>query len=254
MKDIVWGSGTIVGQPMRVVFMAIGVCGAAAIIGLSGLVTFVLNDVDQKAADYMTGASSRILKTDVTVAELPISLKTGDGQVIGLRIANPAGFSETPALHAPEINVEINATSSNRSVLYIDKLTINRPEILVEIANTQANLSRLIQSTKAAALAEVESGQQINFIISEILMEDGQVTLMADVLGNEAVRTPLPDSRITDIGADENGISETELINRLTAFIIKSAERATRRIDIAAVALDRDLPNPDLNLKTLLSE
>lgn len=239
---------------MRVVFMAIGVCGAAAIIGLLGLLSFTLHDIERVSADQLAASSSRHLKTDVSVAGMPISFKTGNGQIIGLRIGNPTGFSENSAIHAPEISVATNAAKSSKSLIYINKLAINRPTVLVEISDNAANLARLLQSVKASVETEDNpSGESIRYIVSEVLMEKGEVALMADVLGNENVTAPMPDSRITGLGQDENGISEAELIGKLTAFITKSAERATRRIDIAAIASARDLPKPDLDLKTLLA-
>ena len=239
---------------MRHLILAIGFIGTAAIIGLLGTISYTLYDADDVATINLTTSAAKLFRTDVAIAEVPISLKTGAGQIIGFKVQNPTGFSAETAIHTPTILFETNVSRSGPSTIFISKMTIERPRILLEIKDGQANLSRLMQALNAANANVGTEDQGLKIIVAEVLMENGTVSLSADTLGDPVIETPLPDSRITDIGVAENGIGTAALMDQLTSFVIKSTERATRRIDIATIALERGLSKPNFDLKTLLAE
>lgn len=239
---------------MRVVMMTLGVVSTAAIMAAAGVVMFVLVDASEVTASSVSTTTGRILKTDASIAETPVSLKSGDTQIIGLRIENPPGFSRTTAIHLPQVSATTDASKSGPNRIFIAKMVITQPEIRLEVRDGQANLSRFLRATNAGERSAADPLHGMTFSIGEILLEDGEVLLVADSLGDEPVSTPLPDSRMTDIGTTEDGISASDLGAEIIAFIAKSTERASRRIDITAIANERGLPKPDLDLKTLLSE
>ena len=239
---------------MRLVLLTIGIIGTAAIFSLLATVTYALHDAEKLTADTLASFTAKQLRTEVSIAEAPISLKSGTTQIIGLKIANPPGFSNLNAIHGPEIIVDIDVSRSSPNTIFIRKMTIQRPDILLEITDGQANLVRLMQALKAASLDTTLENQKFEVIAAEIWLVDGQLSILIDSLGDVPVETVLPDSRLTDIGVSENGISSAAFLDVLTSFIIKSSERATRRIDIAAIASERDVPTPDIDFKFLLTE
>ncbi|MDA8637342.1 hypothetical protein N9L49_01855 [Rhodospirillales bacterium] len=238
---------------MRLVILTIGLAGTAAIVALLATITYALHDADTVTADTLVSFTAKQLRTEVSVGETPISLKSGTTQIIGLKIANPPGFSNANAIHGPEIIVDIDVSRSTPSTIFIRKMTIQRPDVLLEINEGQANLVRLMQALKAAPL-DMADEQELNVMAAEIWLVEGQLSILIDSLGDTPVETPLPDTRLKDIGVAENGISSAAFLDTLTTLIIKSSERATRRIDIAAIASERGVPIPDIDFKSLLTE
>lgn len=239
---------------MRLVILSIGVAATVAIFALLAIVTYALHDADRVTAESLTSFSSKHLRSQVTVAETRISLKSGATQVIGLEVSNPPGFSNTNAIHGAEITVDIDVSRSSPNLVFIRKITVRNPNLLLEIRDGQANLMRLMQALKAAPPNINAKQQELDVIVAETLIEDGQLSVLIDSLGEFPINTSLPDARLTDIGVAEDGISPAAFLEILTTFIIKSTERATRRIDIAAIATERGVPDPDIDLKSLLIE
>lgn len=239
---------------MRLVILTIGVAATVAIFALLATVTYALHDADRVTAESLTSFSSKHLRTQVSVAETRISLKSGATQVIDLEIANPPGFSNTNAIDGAEITVDIDVSRSSPDLIFIRKITVRNPNVLLEIRDGQVNLMRLMQALKAAPPSITTEQQELDVIVAETLIEEGQVSLLIDSLGEFPINTSLPDARLTNIGVEEGGISSAAFLDTLTSFIIKSTERATRRIDTAAIATERGVPDPDIDLKSLLSE
>lgn len=239
---------------MRIAIMMLGFLGTSAILIGVGVVIFALSDASTVTAGSLSSTTRQILKTEVSVADVPVSLKSGDTQIIGFRIENPPGFSEATAIHFPYVTASTDAFRSGPRRIFINKLFIKQPEIRLEIRDGQANLTRYMQAANAAQQSTKDGIDEMKFSIGEILIEDGGVTFVADSLGDEPVRTPLPDSRLTNIGLTGDGITADRLATQVIDFIRKSTERASRRIDLAKIAEQRGLPAPNLDLKTLLSE
>lgn len=239
---------------MRLVIMTIGIAGTAAIFALLATVTFALNDASTVTAKTLQSFASKQFRTEVSIAEAPTSLKSGITQIINLKVANPTGFSNSTAIDGAAITVQINVQQSTPTKIVLRKITLQRPEVFLEIKDGQANLARIMQAIEAAHSDTSIAGQEFKMIVAEVLLEEGKLSVLIDSLGEVPITTPLPDSRLTNIGVEEDGISPTSFLNQLTAFIIKSTERATRRIDITAIASERGVPAPEIDFKTLLAQ
>lgn len=239
---------------MRLMLLSIGIAGTAAIFSLLATVTFALHDVELTTADTLASFTAKQLRTEVSIANAPISLKSGTTQIIDLKIANPPGFSNASAIHGPEIIVDIDVQRSSPSKIFIRKMTIRRPDVLLEINEGQANLVRLMQALKASSPDTTIEEQKFGVVATEIWLVEGRLSVLIDSLGDSPVKILLPDTRLIDIGVTENGISSAAFLDILTTLIIKSSERATRRIDVAAIASERGVPLPNINFKSLLTE
>ena len=64
----------------------------------------------------------------------------------------------------------------------------------------------------------------------------------------------LPDTRITDIGAETDGALPAVIIEAITDLIITAVERASRRIDLKALAEKNKIPVPNVNIGALLKK
>lgn len=223
-----------------------------AILAVTTAVVYALYDANKATSAALASIATKHLRTDVSIAETPISFKSGATQIIGLRIQNPPGFSTSSAIHSPEINIELDAARSNNHLIYAKKIIIRRPHVLLEIAEDQTNLMRLMQAL-AVAIDTPTEDRNIRLIVEEVIVEEGELSVVIDKLGEAAIRVPLPDSLLKNIGIEDEGTTPKLLLESLTAFIIKITERATRRIDIAATANERGVPIPALDFKLLLA-
>ena len=240
---------------VRPIILVIGVLSASAILGLLLLLSFTLHDAETLITTQLESISTKLLRTSVSVSETPISLKSGKTQVIGLKVQNPAGFSNGTAIHWPSVIVEVDTLNSTPRKIHISRIKIEHPAILLEIRNDQMNLSRLMQALRAAPTSDdINNASEMQIAVQEVLIENGELSVLVDELGEFPIKTPLPDSRIVDIGVSEEGVRPQVFLDSLTAFIIKATERATRRINVAKVASERNMQTPEIDFKSLLAE
>lgn len=249
--------GAFGGGVVRPLILFIGMVGTATILGLATIVAFALHDAEMATTGALTSVATKHLRTDVSIAETPISLKSGATQIIGLKVQNPPGFSPASAIHGPEISIEIDVSRSTPGLIYATKINIRRPQVLLEINEGQANLIRLMQTLDAYD-ANHSHDQDIRLIVEEIILEEGELSVVIDKFGDSTITVPLPDSRLEylglEMGIEDEGGTPKLVVESLTAFMIKITERATRRIDIAAIASERGIPTPSLDFKTLLAQ
>jgi hypothetical protein len=130
--------------------------------------------------------------------------------------------------------------------------------IILDIKDGRANLVRLKESTQAWLTRsenddqDATTGQRL--IIDEIVMQNGTMVFRADFLDGAETEVPLPDSRIKDIGTPPDGALPAEVIAQVTQMMIIASERASRRIDLQALAKKTGATVPDLDLNALLKD
>lgn len=241
---------------MRKTFLFSGLALTATIILVLASVTYVLFNIDSLIKEEIEGTASRAYKVPVTVAEATMALKSGNGRIIGLRIENPPGFSAPVAVHAPLIEIAVDTGRIADKAIAIGRVVIDRPRIVLDIKDGRANLIRLKESSDAWVTRaenddeEASTGQRL--IIDEIVMQNGTMTFRADFLDGAETEVPLPDSRIRNIGAAPEGALPAEVIAEITQLLITASERASRRIDLRALAEKTNAAIPDIDLSALL--
>ncbi len=243
---------------MRRVFIYGGLAMVATIVFVMGSVTYVLFNIDAVIKNGIEDVGSRALKVPLTVAEAQMSLKTGEGQIVDLRIANPAGFQTGDALNAPLIQLKVDAAKPAGRAISINELVINRPTVTLDIVDGRANWVRLRDSARAWARRaenpdEAAAGGQ-TFVIDQVVLSNGTLILRADFLGEQTLEAPLPDIRIKDIGTADEGTLPADIALAITEMLVTATERAARRFDLEALAAKKGNTAGGLNLTTLLSE
>lgn len=243
---------------MRKAFLFSGLALTATIILVLASVTYVLFNIDALIKDEIESSASRAYKVPVTVAEATMSLKSGNGQIVGLRIENPPGFSAPDAVHVPLIEINVDTGRIADKAIALGRVVIDHPKIILDIKDGRANLVRLKESTKAWLTRsenddqEAATGQRL--IIDEVVMQNGTMVFRADFLDGAETEVPLPDSRIKDIGMPPEGALPAEVIAEVTQMMITASERASRRIDLKALAEKTGATVPELDLSALLKE
>jgi len=76
----------------------------------------------------------------------------------------------------------------------------------------------------------------------------------ADFLNGEDLEIPLPDSRVTKIGKTTDGALPAEVAQIVMQLLVTATERASRRIDLKALAEANKTIAPDIDLSAILTK
>ena len=138
-----------------------------------------------------------------------LSPLNGKTSIRGLSIANPAGYSEGPAIALGAIEATVNLGSLLDDTIEIDLLRLAQPQINYETKITRDNLRALLANlpSRDAGSASgdgpaADSAKRVLLRRVEIL--GPQLTVSAAVGSTQVI---LPDIILTDIGGEDGGAS-----------------------------------------------
>jgi hypothetical protein len=154
-------------------------------------------------------AGEAAFKTEVRVDSVTLSPLNGKSSIRGLSIANPAGYSEGPAIALGAIEATVNLGSLFDDTIEIDLLRLAQPQINYETKITRDNLRALLANlpSRDAGSASgdgpaADSTKRVLLRRVEIL--GPQLTVSAAVGSTQVI---LPDIILTDIGGEDGGAS-----------------------------------------------
>jgi hypothetical protein len=198
--------------------------------GTFGYLYFSINDLVKKAVE--TGGP-KVTRTTVTLNSAVLSPLSGSGQLNGLTIANPEGFSRSNAIRVGAITVTVDKNSLFSKTIVINEILFARPDITLEgtlSGNNLGELMRNIKSYGSTSKSEAEKERKSperssrRFIVKKVLIESPQLTVSASALNQNIAQTlPLSTITLNDIGSDGLGISASDLACQIMTPLLTSA-------------------------------
>lgn len=194
-------------------------------------VVFLLGNVDKIVKCALEDVGSELLGVPVTVADVKIDLKNGSGQITGLNIANPAGYTAQNAFQMDMIRLGINLGSLGKQPLIIDELNIKSPIVHLEARKDgSSNLQTLLDNiNKNSAKADKKAAEQqpdteatpkgepLRIAYGKLAITG--VTVNAIVPGQEPEKVVIPDIVEENVG-EEIGLTPGEVGNLIIGKII----------------------------------
>jgi len=196
---------------------------------------------------------SRATQVDVALDAVNIDMLDLKAGLMGLTVANPAGFKTDRAISLGEVSVKI-AKNWSADVIVIDEVMVNAPEVTYEIGASGSNIATIQQNVenfmkvmsgpdKAGSGTEstgndAAGGQEgPKIIINNFYFKNGKVNVSASLMQGKTLTTPLPDIHLKDIGKDEGGASPAEVVQQLIAAITEKAGGAAGSLDLTQLGL-----------------
>jgi uncharacterized protein involved in outer membrane biogenesis len=135
---------------------------AAVVVVIVVAVVLLLGNIDKIVKGALEGVGSELLGVPVTVAAVEINLKSGSGQISGLTITNPPGYTAQNAFQMDMIRLSLNLGSLGKQPLVIDELNIKSPVVELEAKKDgSSNLQTLLDNIdKNSAKADKKAAEQ----------------------------------------------------------------------------------------------
>lgn len=172
----------------------------------------------------------KITNTELRVDDVGISLFSAEAKLKKFFLGNPKGFKSPSAMKVGSIYVDVDRGSITKNPIIINRIEVVEPEITYEkqgksdnfqsiLNNVQKNVPQKGSTQKETA----KEGPGKKLIINDFIVKKGKVNLAVAMaggaLGDQKIKTNLPDIHLKDIGKKKGGASAAEVAKQIVAAL-----------------------------------
>jgi hypothetical protein len=218
-----------------------------ALIAGAALYFFGSNALNRGIKSGVETYGPKVTQTGMTLEEVNLSVLSGSGTLIGLKVGNPDGFESENIFSLGEIDLKVDTSSVLSDKIIIDHIIIKQPEISYEKTFTSSNVKQLLKnieeftgpssdSDDAGATAESDAGAKKQVVIKQLIIEDG--TIYVGVMGMGQT-VSLPRIEMNDIGEDGEAMTIAEVTDLVLSKVLESIGPAIANAgDLGGAAVD----------------
>lgn len=203
-----------------------------------GVSAYLLSSLDGIVKGAIETYGSEATQTQVSVADVEIKVKSGEGTIRGLKVANPKGFSNSNIFELGMISIKIDANTVMQNPIIIDKVTIRSPSVFYEINQSgvsnvdvlKKNLSKI--EGASGSVDKNVGGEQMKMIIRKLVVEDGKASVRIAALGNKEQNVIIPRIQLTDVGKRSGGATAVEVAQILGKHLVKSVKGSVATLGV----------------------
>ncbi len=210
---------------------------ALLVIG-AGILIFILSSMDGIVKNAIETHGPEATHTPVIVHDVKIKIRSGEGTIRGLNVANPKGFSDPYIFKLGRISAKINADTMMNNPVIIDTVTIRSPAIFYDIntfgvSNIDVLKRNLARIGSAAGRADKrDRGAPLKMIIRTLVVETGKVSVKIAALGGIVQHVSIPRIQLTDVGKKSGGATTAEMIRILGKRLVKIVRIAVAKLGV----------------------
>jgi len=194
-----------------------------AIYILIGSLDGIVKGQIEKVGSELTGVA-------VTVDDVKINLTDGSGQITGLTIANPVGYSANPAFRLGTLKLGINIASlAKAQPIILNTLVIESMDTNLELRSDTSNLNTISENVSNNSesaeqqTTETEEGKPLLLSIRKLFINNVNISINN---GEKTSSEKLPTIELANVGGEEGsapaGIASA-ILTKLVTEILKEA-------------------------------
>ena len=214
------------------------------LIAISGLLFFLKDNLDEIVREIIVTSVSDATQTNVSLAQVKLNLKEGVGVLINYQQGNPEGFQTKYAFRFDQAELDIDVGTILDDVVIIERVFINQADIVYEFNDGKTNFVELKknidkntkkknsdQKNKPVEDQEKTSSQSKKqqskkIIIRSFEMINTEVEAAMPFASSQTLSVQLPNIKLSNIGAKENGLLADELLKVFLDAMEKDLKRA----------------------------
>ncbi|MBL6727403.1 MAG: hypothetical protein ISP78_01575 [Methylophilaceae bacterium] len=214
------------------------------LIVISGLFVFLKDNLDEIVREIIVTSASEATQTNVSLAQVKLNLKEGVGVLNNYQQGNPVGFQTKYAFRFDQAELDIDVGSILDDVVIIERVFINHANILYEFndgktnfvelkKNLDKNLKKKNSDKENKPIGEQDkisnqskTLQSKKIIIRSFEMINTEVEAAMPFASSQTLSVQLPNIKLNNIGAKENGLLADELMRVFVDSMEKDLKRA----------------------------
>ena len=214
------------------------------LIVISGLFVFLKDNLDEIVREIIVTSISEATQTNVSLAQVKLNLKEGVGVLNNYQQGNPVGFQTKYAFRFDQAELDIDVGSILDDVVIIERVFINHANILYEFNDGKTNFVELKKNIdknlkkknsdkenkpigeqdKISSQSQTQQSKKI--IIRSFEMINTEVEAAMPFASSQTLSVQLPNIKLNNIGAKENGLLADELMRVFVDSMEKDLKRA----------------------------
>ena len=213
-------------------------------IAISGLLFFLKDNLDEIVREIIVTSVSDATQTNVSLAQVKLNLKEGVGALNNYQQGNPEGFQTKYAFRFDQAELDIDVSTILDDVVIIERVFISNADIVYEFNDGKTNFVELkknidkntkkknsAQKNKPVKDQEKTSSQSKTqqskkIIIRSFEMINTEVEAAMPFASSHTLSVQLPNIKLSNIGAKENGLLANELMKVFIDAMEKDLKRA----------------------------
>jgi hypothetical protein len=142
----------------------------------------------EKIKNIAAEKASQAIHRQVKIGKVSFNIFTGI-MLNDLSVSNRPGYSKEPFVSCKNIELKYDLWKLLKGNVYIDKVVLIRPEILVESIDGVSNYADLVGAKKPAAkpAKETKTKEPISLLVSNFSIVDGKLTMNTTAKGKKQV-------------------------------------------------------------------
>jgi len=215
---------------------------AVVVLAAAAAAWLVMTKGDQFVANAIETYGRAATGTNVAVRGVELALTQGRGDVKGLTIGNPPGYSSEYFLQIDNITLVLDLGSLRGRVPIVKELLVDTAHLNAEQHGQATNLTDLEHriSSPSPAAKPVPPQNEGRIIIERFRLTHGRITLTSDVLKHPE-DIELADVAVDGIGRSSGGVTYEQAAEAMLAPILQATRSAVEaRLRKAAEDAARD--------------
>ena len=191
------------------------------VVVIAGAVIYLAMNLNELVRTGVETYGPQYTGTAVELAEVDLSLFSGEGELRGLVVSNPEGFEGGDPFRLGRVRVALDPASLTEDVIVVREITIEEAEINAILkslrdSNLQAILDNAVPSSEDEETAE--ASEPVKVIIDRFVFTGASASVTAGQAGT--IDVDLPDLVLTEIGRRSNGETVGEALRQIIGPIV----------------------------------
>ena len=202
---------------------------------------FLASRLDALVVDGVNTYGPKVTQTKVELVAAKLSPLSGAGELTGLTVGNPAGWSAGRAFYLGKVQVDVELRSVLGDPIVVNEISIDQPEFAYETTFTSSNIKDLLRNMEKFAgkggggkEPAAKEGQPRKFIVKKFRLTNGKATVEA---GGKALVVTLPPISLDNLGVAEGGITAGQLsgvlMNKVIGGIVAGTAKTLESGDLS---------------------
>jgi len=207
---------------------------ALAVIAV-GMLVFVWSNLDGIVKKSIQSFGSDATKTEVSVTDVKLKLESGQATIRGLKVGNPAGFTDTNIFELGDISTKIDTSTIRQNPIVIDEVIISAPAVFYEINKSGASNVDILKKNLAgggSSAGSSEASKPLKMIIRKLVVEGSKAKVRIAALGNAEQTVNLPRIQLTDIGKKSGGATAAEVARILSSKLLGNVKGSVAKLGV----------------------